>query len=193
MSVYIDIVLRLNNDVSFSFLWEKLFNQVHRAIVKQLDEEKKSKIGIAFPEYSLENKTLGKMLRLFAPEAESLRLLKKSLVLFKDYIHVTPERPIPSNIRNYVVYKRERVKSSRDRVFRRLEKREKRQKKPLEQIKKELENFEEKNSKCPFINMYSETTKQKFKLFILKQKANGLTDERFGSYGLGGKGSVPEF
>ena len=196
MKFYQEITLLPSSDISLGFLWGKVFKQVHLGIVEQLDENGNSTIGISFPEYNKNKKIgIGEKFRLLSINSDNLENLniKKWLARLSDYVHMTSIRPVPRNIEGHTLYQRERFKSNSH--MRRLAVRKaKREGISVEEARGQFGEFQKKDSKNPFINMYSETTGQKFKLFILRKEVDSATgDGTFGSYGLGAKSSVPEF
>ena len=192
MKVYLEITLLSYDAIGLSFLWGKVFQQVHIAMADKLDEKGRSEIGVSFPQYCDKKRKLGDKLRLFAEEQTSLEELNitKWLNRLSDYVHITSIRSVPKKILGHICYKRERTKSSLERIVRRKAKREGTSE---EEARKKLGDFKEKYSCSPFINMYSVGTGQKFKLFILKEKIDDALTGTFGSYGLGANCSVPEF
>ena len=192
MKAYLEITLLPSQDINLGFLWEKVFQQVHLAIVEQLDEARHSGVGISFPEYDDKKKLLGRKLRLFTETNESLEQLNITqwLSRMNDYLHITSIRSVPTQVSAYAFYKRERVKSSFERIVRRKAKRAGISE---EEARKQLSGFKERYSKAPFINMKSLGTGQNFKLFVIRQQTDALTGKTFGSYGFGLNSSVPEF
>ncbi len=192
MKFHLEVTLLPGQDISLGFLWEKVFRQVHLAIVEKLDKDGHSKVGISFPEYDYKKKQIGRKLRLFADNNEALRELNITQWLsnMSEYSHITSIRPVPDKISSYAFYKRQRVKSSLERLVRRKAKRGKMSE---EEARKQLGDFKEKHSDAPFINVKSFGTGQRFKLFIVKQETDSLTGKAFGSYGFGLNSSVPEF
>ena len=196
MKFYQEITLLPSSDISLGFLWGKVFKQVHLAIVEQLDENGNSTIGISFPEYNKNKKIgIGEKFRLLSINNDNLENLniKKWLARLSDYVHMTSIRPVPGKIEGHILYQRERFKSY-SHMRRLMVRKAKKEGISVEEARSHFDGFQEKISKNPFINMHSETTGQKFKLFILRKEVNGPTgDGTFGSYGLGTKSSVPEF
>ena len=198
MKFYVEISLLPGSDIDLSFLRGRVFQQIHLALVEQLDEKGNSKIGLSFPKYVSDLKKnakdrLGEKIRLFAMEEKDLEQLNiiKWLNRLKDYVHATSIRPIPKKkVTGHVIFKRERPKSNLGRIARRKAKRA-----GISEAEalKQLRGFKERFSLAPFIDMHSLGTDQKFKLFILRQKVDSPCGETFGSYGLGVNSSVPEF
>ena len=51
MQVYQDITLLPDVDIPLYFLWEKVYQQIHLALVESSDNNGKVNIGVAFPKY----------------------------------------------------------------------------------------------------------------------------------------------
>ena len=60
-------------DVFLFFLWSKVYQQIHLALVGTLENEQTA-LGISFPEYQ-DNQFLGKKLRVFAESEQELERL----------------------------------------------------------------------------------------------------------------------
>src|SRR5579872_5488350 len=103
MKYYLDIQLLSLADIDHHFLWEKVYKQIHLGLVDIKDSNGLSNIGVAFPEYNLEQLALGTKLRLLAPDKKMLEdfNIKKCLNTLSDYIHIENIREIPSHIKNY--------------------------------------------------------------------------------------------
>lgn len=192
MNVYIEITLLPSADIGLYFLWEKVFQQIHLGLVEMQTSNGKVPIGISFPEYSTEKNQLGSKLRLFAEDETVLEALNapKCLKRFTDYVHLPRIRQVPDKISTYGYYKRLQPKSSKERLARRKAKREGIE---VTQALKILEGYNEQHVKNPFINMNSQSSEQRFKLFILKQEATDFINEGFSTYGLSQSSTVPEF
>ena len=67
MKCYLNITLRPNADIVLYFLWEKLYQQLHLALVESQDVDEKVSVGVAFPGYNSEKNQLGSQIRIFAP------------------------------------------------------------------------------------------------------------------------------
>lgn len=192
MKVYQEITLLPNADIVSNFLLEKVFQQIHLALVEIQDANGKVPVGIAFPEYDIENNLLGNKLRLFATEESSLEKLdiKKWLQKLLDYVHITTLRPVPERVNTYVIYKRQQPKSNVERIARRKSKREII---TMEEALDALKNYKEEKVKTPFININSKSSNRRFRLFIIKDKASQTKNTLFTCYGLGQESSVPDF
>ena len=73
MNYYQDITLIPDGEVSLSFLWTKVFTQLHLALVEEKRREGMVKTALAFPAY--QDKGLGNKIRILAPSAEQLERL----------------------------------------------------------------------------------------------------------------------
>lgn len=192
MKAYIEITLLPDAEVGQYFLWGKLFQQVHLALVEMKAADGSIPIGLSFPEYSDERNFLGKKLRLFAREESLLEQLniRQWLDRLSDYLHITSIRAVPEKVSGYARYRRVQTQSSKQRLARRKAKREGA---TLEQAMLKLEGFQEQVTPLPFVMMQSLGNKQKFRLFIAKDKIEQAIDNGFGSYGLSSESTVPEF
>jgi CRISPR-associated endonuclease Csy4 len=97
---------------------------------------------------------------------------------------------VPEKVLSYAGYARQQPKSSAIRLARRKAKREGIE---FEQALQILDGYEEQRVKTPFINMFSQRSKQRFRLFVLRRKAEELINDGFSCYGLSSKSTVPEF
>ena len=199
MKWYIDLTLLPDSEIPIYFLWEKVYQQLHLALVEQQGNEK-SKVGVSFPKYSRSGKTLSDKLRLLALSETDLQALDLDTYFsrLEDYVHKTSIKEIPvDKITGYAFFKREQVKGNVERLARRRAKR-------LDINYEEALNFYINDKKrkqtnkswtdAPFIYLYSQTSKQRFPLFIVKEETAQIPDRaEFGSYGLSQSCSVPIF
>lgn len=191
MKYYLDITLLPDTEISFGFLWEKVYQQVHIALAENKIAENKSAIAVSFPGYNDIVFPLGNKLRLFANTKEQLEKLNiiKWLNRLTDYTHCTSVKEIPNNISQYVCFKRKQFKSLEKKARRRVEHLNKPYSEVLEFLTKE-----EKELKCnlPFINMVSESTqkeipqfrKHRFPLFIEQELVKSERSGDYNCYGL---------
>ncbi|HAQ45680.1 MAG TPA: type I-F CRISPR-associated endoribonuclease Cas6/Csy4 [Dialister sp.] len=91
MNYYQDITLIPNGEVSLSFLWTKVFTQLHLALAEEQRREGMVKTALAFPAY--QDKELGNKIRILAPSAEQLERLHldQGLERLSDYVHLTTD------------------------------------------------------------------------------------------------------
>lgn len=192
MKYYIELTLIQNADIAHYFLWEKVFQQVHLGLVEMQDSDKKVQIGISFPEYDKENYKLGSKLRLFAEDEKTLEQfeVQRWLNRLSDYVHITRIRPVPNRKLTYACYKREQIKQTKERLARR---KAKRAGISIDEALQLLGDYEEKQVQTPFINIKSQSSNQRFRLFILKEESDDLINQGFSAYGLSNISTVPEF
>ncbi len=194
MKHYIELTLIPNEEIGHHFLWEKIFQQVHLALVDQQNADGSSSVGIAFPEFSAEQHRLGRKLRAFAiNESQLVELnMTQSLNRLRDYVHLSSIKPVPDGIKDYVIFQRLQFKSNIERLARRAAKRSGTS---FEQAMEERKHLQPQYSKAPFIWMKSLSKKKRFKLFIGGEftqnvMMNGTT---FNLYGLSKGGALPHF
>ncbi len=193
MKFYIEITLLPSVEIPKYFLWEKVYQQVHLALVEIQDSEGKVTVGSSFPEYDADLHQLGKKLRLVAPFQEDLGRLniREWLSRLTDYVHITNIREVPKNISGYVFFKRVQTKSSNQRLAKRKAKREGIS---FDKALLALDKHKERTSKAPFIHIKSLSSGTRYRLMIdcVGTKENGST-VNFSTYGLSSKSSVPIF
>ncbi|QEW06038.1 type I-F CRISPR-associated endoribonuclease Cas6/Csy4 [Nitrincola iocasae] len=179
MNVYQDITLLPDADIAAGFLWQKLYQQVHIALVEHKVGDNQSTIAISFPEYGQKGFPLGSKLRLFAPEQAQLEKLNIAGYLSRllDYVHLKSIQPVPSSTTGYASFVRHHAKGHA-----RIEKDEREKAelwarksgKSLEECLETLAKTRpQADNKLPFIWMESQETKKrdaaldgKFPLFI---------------------------
>lgn len=193
MQHYIDITLLPNDEIGHYFLWGKLYQQVHLALVEQGQE----KIGVAFPEYSKSQPRLGRKLRLFAPSEQLLEQLDLSKWLSRllDYCHISSIREVPAEVK-HVIFSRQQCVTNPDRLARR---RAKRKGETLEQAMIHFAGFKESFTTLPFVELESLSTvsdegkQHRFRLFIASHFCSTAQAGTFSSYGLSKTATIPWF
>lgn len=207
MKYYLDITLLPDAETHLGFLWQKVYGQIHLALVEKKLTSGNSAVAVSFPKYTESPKKgfpLGNKLRLLAPTYDQLQQLNvtKWLNRLSDYAHCTSIKEVPVTVNEFVCFKRKQFKSN---ILTKAERRAAHLNKPLSEV---LEFFEQKGNetecKLPFINMVSLSTekdpirKHKFMLFIEKEGAEQLKEGEFNCYGLSGRSpdtyaTVPSF
>jgi CRISPR-associated endonuclease Csy4 len=215
MKFYHEITVIPNHEIGEHFIWSKLFTQIHLALVSIQDEQKKSPIGISFPEYFMGEKfgVIGSKLRLFAQSELELQKLdiQKWLSRLTDYIHISGLREVPQKISGYAIYNRHQPKVNKERLMRRHQKREGEWKsiinnpqsqpeklaaaqEKLSKRQQRINNYDkEKLVKEPFIKLKSLSSDNDFCLWIKKTATNEPNYQKFSTYGLSGISTLPEF
>lgn len=191
MNYYQEITLIPDGEVSLSFLWTKVFTQLHLALAEEQQREGMVKTALAFPTY--QDKGLGNKIRILAPSKEQLERLhlKQKLERLSDYIHQTTIRKvIEQRIIGYSIYSRYQPDESVERKARRYTRRH-------ESVTYEdalnLLNQREKTYNLPYIQLKSVSTAQTFSLFIKKTPCQSEQSGTLSTYGLSDNASVPEF
>lgn len=195
MKFYQELTLLPDAEIDLAFLWAKIYQQIHLALVENKLGNNKSLIAVAFPEYGSPGFLLGRKIRLFSPDKKRLEQLDiyHWLNRLSDYVHIKSIQPVPEYTTS-VCYLREHVKG-KSRIQKEMHN------KALLWIKKSGGTYEsclaelektrpDHNSKLPFIWMESQQTKQqnestqKFPLFIKQIFINPSQQNEFTCYGL---------
>lgn len=210
MKHYLDITLLPDAETNLGFLWQKVYQQIHIALVENKTANGNSVIAVSFPKYTKLPKKgfpLGDKLRLLAPTQDQLQQLNvtKWLNRLSDYTHCTSIKEVPTTVNDFVCFKRKQFKSN---LLKKAERRASHLNKPLTEVLKFFETEgKEPECKLPFINMISLSTvndsvgvrdKLKFKLFIEKEDVEKSKEGELNCYGLSGRSpdstvTVPSF
>ena len=208
MKFYIEITLCPGVDVGISFLWGKVYQQVHLALVDMIGGKGNISVGVSFPEYDPIKNRLGSKLRLFGKSEDDFQKLniKKWLNNLLDYVHITQIREVPINkVTSYSIYKRQQPKRTSAKLERLIKRKAKRESMTLEAARNifisidassedtKLKIDDKNLLKAPFISMKSLSSDNQFRLFIVKENVGSDSDGYFSSYGLSDKTTVPEF
>jgi CRISPR-associated endonuclease Csy4 len=189
---YQELTLLPDAEISENHIWSKLYQQLHLALATQMTENEKGKVGVSFPQYEdSEKPRLGCKMRLFAEQEDDLAKMdiKRWLLRYQDYIHITGIRPLPMKVKGYAVYRRYHQEASPAHKARRYAKRH------GISYDEALKLFprETMTKKIPFVQMHSETNQQKYRLCIERIVQDKEILMGFGSYGLDNLSTVPEF
>ena len=210
MKFYQDITLLPDSDIALGFLWQKVYQQVHIALVEQKEHPLYCSIGIGFPAYGSRGFPMGNQLRLFAEDIKQLEQLDLVGFLrrFEDYVHIKSIQAVPHDAKP-VAFIRHRVKG-KARIEKDMHAKAalwaKKSGKSLADCLKQLEKSKPSTtSNTPFIWMESLQTKAnnpesspRFPLFIRKLEVEVFNSGHFNSYGLSALGgnslaTVPHF
>lgn len=192
MKYYLEIVLKQQPEIPLYFLWEKVSQQIHLALVEIQDENGKAPVGISFPEYDACQFQLGCKMRLFAEGKESLEKLnvKKWMSRLRDYAHVKPIESVPQQNKGYACFRHVKLKGNREKLARR---RAKRKGETYKQALSFYDDYNAPESKLPFINMHSLTNGNNFRIYIEKEMKEQPKAGYFSCYGLSNETTVPLF
>lgn len=192
MKYYQELTLLLQEDIDLYFIWHKLYQQLHLALVENKTGDNASAIGVAFPEYNADEYYLGTKLRLLSENDNLLEQLhcEKWLNRLRDYVYVSQIKPVPEKLTGYACFKHKKLKGNKEKLARR---RAKRKGESFEQALAHYANYEDEQSKLPFINMISQTNGENFRIYIEKQNYEVPCEGTFSCYGLSNKSTVPLF
>lgn len=194
MKAYLDITLLPSDDIGHHFLWSKVFQHIHLGLVETKNDDGTSSYGVTFPEFNENKRLLGRKLRVFAPDHNSLEALNLSKWLDRlhDYVHITQVRDVPEKVDQYVRFTRLQTKSNKERLARRAAKRKGIS---YEQALQERARFQPQESNAPFIHLQSLSNGNPFRLLISIEKVTELTQtaQRFNTYGLSKGAALPNF
>jgi CRISPR-associated endonuclease Csy4 len=200
MKYYIDITLLPDAEANLGFLWQKVFQQVHIALVDNKVADNESAVALSVVGYGDKPFPLGNKLRLLATSEDILQKLdmQRWLNRLSDYCDISSIKVVPSEINQYARFNRKNVKS--------LEKKARRRALHLNKSYDEVLAYliaEGKSIKCklPFINVESQDTKKReeqgvscqFLLFIEQALFDGPVIGKFDCYGLSKTATVPWF
>lgn len=185
-SHYLDIQVVPDAETSAPQLLSTLYGRLHLALV----EQKRDDIGVSFPRYSRNPKTLGPIVRLHSSAAELKALMDVDwLKGVRGHVRLSEILPVPADAEHRVV-QRKQFKTNVDRLRRR---RMQRKGETEEEAKKAIPSTVERKPDLPYVNLRSGSNKQNFCLFIQLSTAHSQPIVgRFNSYGLGGA-SIPWF
>lgn len=211
MKYYLDITLLPEADITLGFIWQKVYQQVHIALVDNKVGDNESEIAVCFPGYGNQTFPLGNKLRLLAKDNSQLTKLNIAQWLnrLQDYVHIKSIQPVPETS-SHICFIRQHVKGQM-----RIEKDLKSKALHWSKISNHsfdycLKVLEKSNPKVkttlPYIWLESEETKRrntnrisKFPLFIKKINVADRQKGVFNCYGLStnnkdrAPASIPEF
>ncbi len=198
MRNYIEITLLPDVDITLNFLWEKVYQQLHLALVEIQDSDKTVPVGVAFPEYRCNTEEniyqLGSKVRLFSPTSETLEAvnINQWLSRLTDYVHVSSIRDVSEKNQSYAIFRRSQPKNNSHKMARRKAKREGIS---VDQALAYFKGRKEQYSLAPFVRIKSLSSNNQYRLIILQEEANKNHGKGvFSTYGLSKNGStVPSF
>ncbi|MDW2983091.1 MAG: type I-F CRISPR-associated endoribonuclease Cas6/Csy4 [Rhodanobacter sp.] len=184
---YIDLKVIHDPETGPTQLLGALYDRLHLALVQQRQDN----IGISFPGYSLNPRTLGTSLRLHGSEADLQQLLASDwLKGMRDHVRIENLAVAPIGAPHRIV-QRKQFKTSAERLRRR---RMRRKGETEEQAKAAIPSSMERHPNLPYIHLHSKSTRQPFCLFIaLGPLQTAATPGRFNSHGLSNPASIPWF
>jgi len=187
MDHYVNIDVRPSPEFPSHQLMSALYAKLHRALVMQGS----TGIGVSFPGFNPAPPQLGTRLRLHGELTALSRMLESDwLNGMRDHVVLAHPMRVPA-ISEHRVVRRVQVKSSPDRLRRRLMRRHNLDEQEARKcIPDALAHF----SHLPFVQLQSTSTGQVFKLFIAHGaiQANSVLGH-FNTYGLSQDATIPWF
>ena len=191
MKKYVEITLLNDAEIDLYFLWEKLYIQLHLALVETADDNGLVGVGLSFPKYRDGNKPwLGDKVRIFADTEKVLESLNldRWLDRLTDYIHVKKVKDVPENVDGYAFFKRLNDKSNQEKLARR---RAKKLEISLDDARAFFADQEIRQqpkrqvTQYPFVSVLSIHSGNKFPLTIVREDAiEASFNGGFSTYGL---------
>jgi CRISPR-associated endonuclease Csy4 len=187
MDHYVDIEVLPDPEFPASQLMGALYAKLHRALVAQGCNH----IGVSLPDVDEVGTHLGTRLRLHGELGHLAMLLASDwLAGMRDHVALTQPVRVPGNAQ-YRVVKRVQVKSSPERLRRRLMRRHGLSE---EQVCQRIPDDVARFTRLPFIQMRSTSTGQTFRLFVEHGsiQAHAIPGD-FNTYGLSQGATIPWF
>lgn len=187
MEHYLEIKLRPDPEFAETLLMSALFSKFHRGLVELAAED----IGVSFPHYRSNPRSLGDVLRIHGASDRLNALMANGwLTGMHDHIHVSGVAAVPA-VTEYRTVRRRQFKTNVERLRRR---RMKRHGENYSQAAEKIPYSVQHHPKLPYVNVRSLSTGQTFSLFIEQVKAGeGLGKGSFNAYGLSKEAAVPWF
>lgn len=200
MNYYQEIRLLPNAEANLGFLWQKVFQQIHIALVENKIAENESAIGLSIPayfvpEYGKKGFPLGDKIRLFAKTEAELKALNISqwLLRLEDYAQVKSIKPVPEGSQ-HACFVRKQLKGKNRILEKTLQMAKFKANETGEPIEKWFEEFSKTAPKVkdslPFINTKSISggaEGSRFPLFIEMELKEKPLEGRFNCYGFSRK------
>ena len=191
---YEDLILLPNQEISVSFLMGKVISALHLICIESEHATGAVNIGLAFPRYSKEKRSLGDVVRLYAHNPDTLRNSSSDsrILRLDDYMRKGEIAPVPADIHGYVQYRRVQFKENMARLIRRHAKRHDMD---INQAKDLYTDYKVPTNNLPYVVLNSLSSQQRFRLYIDEVKLEGGNDSTpvFSSYGLTKSGVLPYF
>jgi CRISPR-associated endonuclease Csy4 len=200
MKYYFDITLLPDPEITLGFIWQKVFQQVHIALVDNKVGDNESAVALSVVGYRDKDFPLGNKLRLLAASEDVLQTLdmQRWLNRLSDYCHLSSIKPVPAEVKQYARFNRKNVKS----IEKKAQRRAVHLAKPYDEVLAYLiEQGNSKECKLPFINVESQESKKQagqgvscqFLLFIEQVLFDEAVNGKFDCYGLSKTATVPWF
>jgi len=202
LQCYQEITLLPSDEIPCNFLWEKVFQQVHLALVEtktcssglgngssQVGDY--SEYGLSFPKYDQQLNALGCKLRVFADNESKLASLdlQRWLDRLLDYCRLSAMDTVPQGF-GHARFSRRQLIGNIKKLARR---RAKRKQESYEQALEYYQGLKPKCTRLPYIHVNSLSGQRRFPLFIGFDMAEEYQEGKFSCYGLSSTATVPWF
>ena len=187
MDHYVNMDMRPDPEFPVYQLINALYSKLHRALVAM----ENTAIGVSFPGFNLKAPHLGARLRLHGSiTALSTLFASDWLTGMRDHVELTQPLQVPDNA-HYRSVRRVQVKSSPERLRRRLMRR---QNVDEQEARQRIPDGAARFASQPFMQMRSTSTSQSFRLFIDHGpiQSNSVAGD-FNAYGLSQGATIPWF
>lgn len=187
MNSYIDIQILPDPEFTQPLLMSVLFAKLHRALVGLESRD----IGVSFPRFELEPRTLGSVMRIHGMSVGISRLMEAQwLKGMSDHVRLVDILDVPSSA-NHRVVRRVQPTTNAERIRRR---RIKRHQISEERARELIPDSVEENVSLPYVMIRSQSTGHKFCLFIEHMPIRDEPVEgQFSTYGLSSSATIPWF
>lgn len=184
---YVDIRLLPDPEFSRAHLLGALYAKLHRALVALESDE----IGVGFPGYSMQPRTLGQVMRLHGGKGSLNALLSTDWLRgMRDHVEMGDVSAAPQGVQHRRLLRRQ-FKTSADRMRHR---RMRRKGETYEQAMQAIPNSVEQQPDLPYVQLRSASTGQRFCLFLaLGEPEPQAVAGPFNTYGLSGTATLPWF
>lgn len=192
MNYYLEITLLPHSEIEWHFLWEKVYQQLHLGLVTIKDEKDTVSLGISFPSLNVKRHHLGHQLRVFAKTQEQLEQFNAPhwFNTLSDYVHLTQIRTVPKTVKAYGSYFRIQTKSNNEQLAKR---RSKWLKISVDEAIQHFASRPEQQTNAPFVYAKSNSSGQRFPIFIGYLEQAEANENSFSCYGLSKQSTVPVF
>lgn len=184
---YVDIRLLPDPEFSQAHLLGALYAKFHRALVG-LDTHE---IGVSFPQYSMQPRTLGRIMRVHGRDGALNALLSADWLRgMRDHVELGALSAVPQEVQ-YRRLLRRQFKTSVDRLRQR---RMRRKGETYEQAAQAIPDGVERQPDLPYVQLRSASTGQRFCLFLsLGAPELKAVAGEFNAYGLSSTATLPWF
>lgn len=186
-SHYLDIRLRPDPEITTPHLLSALYGRLHLTLVAG----QRTDIGVSFPGYGTNPRTLGTILRLHGSAAGLAAFEQPGWLRgMRDHVLIGAITPAPPDAPHRTVQRRQ-FKTSAERLRRR---RMRRKGETVMQAAAAIPDSVERTPELPFVQLRSSSTGQSFCLFIEHGPFFGTPQlGSFNSYGMSQGASIPWF